>query len=271
MDENTKKVIDYYNKPNKSFGISFVIETDGVDLHHRDSQPCYGELRKYEKTHGEDATKPEKRPGDLHHPFPDGKPTRLFLLIHKSKVVDNWFELVVNGPWRSGFGEWTAHTLSKNNQSSLMEICNCRIDPTVLVNAMKLRTDSILNSSHNEVIKDLTFDSELEKKFFSFLHSLITTRSNRYYYVSPNFCMEKFLNCTPNNLSGGTLEDREDYDRKNLAQIFRSDLSPSENPANQFKKSLIKNHIDDYYKMFKELWVSSPLNTTQELEFKKEA
>lgn len=73
-----KETIDTFY--NFSSGMNFTITTivkDGdkevISTATRKNQPCYGELRRYKRTHKDTCTAPENKPGDLHSPYPKGE------------------------------------------------------------------------------------------------------------------------------------------------------------------------------------------------------
>lgn len=76
-------------KPGINYAFSVRGSRGGLRVLRRENQPCFGELRKYAKTHKEQYTDPEPhdeyRPGDLHHPFPKtGAPDKLSLRLNSS-------------------------------------------------------------------------------------------------------------------------------------------------------------------------------------------
>ena len=128
-------------------GISYIIYTDGGIQNVRENQPCYGELRKYEKTHPGECTQPANaKPGDLRSPFPAGTPTMLEVPFFTStygastpsEATDKLFLAFfgVTSPWLAGFGEVEFVKGSKDHIEGI-RIPDLTIDATVTVNSFK--------------------------------------------------------------------------------------------------------------------------------------
>lgn len=78
-----------------------VVEHEGkLNMYPRDHQPCYGEMRVYEKG--------EYRPGDLYDPFPPGTPLALGVYWAPTSYVPDVYKALVSdrSPWRSALKDY---------------------------------------------------------------------------------------------------------------------------------------------------------------------
>jgi len=211
-------------------GISFSLVTrdptsSELKVHERVSQPCWGELRKYKVTHPEDCTQPlDKRPSDLKNPFPKiGIPEALALSIPINRNIEKflWSD---QSPWVSGFGG--EDNLIIHNRGVILK--DLSIDPTVLINLAK---NSQRGSNTEELFNFLTKKAGISPK--KAVLALLFAGAHHKYFYSPKLNgpdtyvnpmtvdVERYLEQKPKDLTGGTLKDRFDYNRKELAGIFK--------------------------------------------------
>lgn len=191
--------------------------------HVRENQPCYGELRKYESTHPGECTQPHNpKPGDLHAPFPVGTPIALALRFLSTPSKDNnvWLEYLFGSesPWRNGIGN--VEFIRRDGNIAGMIMNDTKIDPTVLVNALKqvnslgVKSDSFtrlleLGLNMDEAIL-LRLICDPEKGF---------QRVNTY-SMPKLFSLKRYFGKNPLDLTGGTLFDRIDYNRTDMGNVF---------------------------------------------------
>jgi hypothetical protein len=242
-------------------GICFALamrEEDGtIKIHEREHQPCYGELRKYEETHGAEATQPEGRPDDLYSPFPKGTPEALAIGFPswfkvkgtgdthdhmKKEEVANFFDFIISNqsPFIKGFGGLKNVEWSPDRRGIVL--LDLEIDPTVLVNMLK-------TIQHNDPVRGGLDRTRFHRYRVSGLSSMqafcamYTANHNGgtlfkpYEYIYPMFAdLNRIVSQDPRDLTGGTLKDRFDYSRKNLHEVFYS----QEDGVNVFQQILKK-------------------------------
>lgn len=232
----------YSCRYNKGPGFALIMETkdnytkgcncnnNDYSLHMRFNQPCYGELRKYHKTHGKEYTQlPDVyRPGDLHWPFPSGKPVSVFFPLDSDS---DFLEAVLSdsSPWKRGFGSRENVVLfSRNGGKSGGKVDSfylkrCNIDPTVLVNLVWF----IRNHNSYQIDTLIKAGAEMNEA----LAILIMHGSGNIVFHNPKFIpnpyhhngpwsIRRFFEGKPHDLTGGTLEDRYDYNRREIQNLF---------------------------------------------------
>jgi hypothetical protein len=265
MRETTGPAYDYDNHE--------YVDGD-IRIFKRVQQPCYGELRKYKETHGDGCTKPEsKRPGDLFWPFPFGTPEALATGFdgmssrsHMYPMLDYLFSN--ESPFKKGFIsaeniEWSA------NRSGIV-LLHTEFDPTVLVNLLKYIQDRMLNmesvfSSYLDAgLSNLeAFILDYSVRYESYTK---TVKANDRYIYPISLDLQGVINQKPNDLTGGTLYDRMDYDRKRMHEVF---YKPEEKGGVNFAKLIagrlggsevdmeyrgIKASLEDLVRVFKEIY-----------------
>jgi hypothetical protein len=238
-EEQIQKLIDFNNKINTGHGYNYVIVTRSknncIYFHERQQEPCYGGLRKYKATHGDEATQPEHKPGDLHHKFPTGEPIVLsfpFPEMREDKFDEMWnFLWGPESPWIKGFESpeklittYYDKGAHKGKRSGVI-LTSTDIDPTVLVNLCKFchayaqwsitKFTALMDEglSPFEAITAICFDNQntYSPKF-----------NNGYMFCfKPN--LKNFKEGKPNDFTGGTLRNRFDYSRKNIQDLFKDD------------------------------------------------
>lgn len=236
-------------------GFCIVTEHDGqIQIHRREEQPCWGgELRKYKKTHGDDCTRPnDSRPSDLHWPFPAGTPVALSYNIKINDQQKDFFDFILSdeSPFLKGFrGEVyieKIHSSKIGGAYSGFIIKTTVLDPTVLISLINFMThnggpyifwNSLVSGGMSQ--KEATVCSILIG------NKVIPQTKDRIspfydYYISVKSNPKRIWNQDPVDLTGGTLHDRWDYDRPNIAKIFADPRTPmSFNPfVKQVKDAL---------------------------------
>ena len=211
-------------------GISYIIYTTEGEFP-RQNQPCYGELRKYEKTHKGECTQPgNHKPGDLHSPFPDGTPIGLvvpFPRITKTVKTDRVFRAMFSkdSPWYIGFKDVSFFNITDSDRIGGVIIDNMEIDPTVLVNALKtlqsFQSPQVVDDFCDLVDNGLTENEALAVIMLNGSGSILNGVQPTGGYKAPTqFSAKRFFNKTPNDLTGGVLRDRIDYNRTDMHKPF---------------------------------------------------
>lgn len=229
-------------------GLAYTIVTENYsetgeftyDYHYRKSMPCYGELRKYKKTHEADCTQPNNhKPGDLHYPFPEGHPAALVFpnYAYWGGTPD---ETIYNeifsdeSPFVTGFGGRDNVLLSRgaNDVINGFIILDLEIDPTVLVNFCK----NIRYYPHQTGAMQCGYGYlKLREAGASIAEAMGIVYANNNQdplyslsqhaggYQNPaRFSVKRWFAKNPNDLSGGTMADRFDYNRTKMADPFLS-------------------------------------------------
>lgn len=275
-------------------------ETKVVNIYTRDVQPCYGELRKYLKSHGNEYTDPEPhddyRPTDLFSPFPEGTPVGLAVFTPwnkkkewaigfgsnrkvfptKSGMEEDYLSFVFSkdSPWANGMPESGVDIArDADGHPRLLVFNDLDVDPTVLVNALNmvvrhlaspwevtginLLHDAgatmmelcILKNIFNVHVQGKVVDGELKTNFIS------TNSQVRGYYSALFPDVSRMVNKDARDLTGGTLKNRFDYNRKRLHEIFEVN-----DTAEDVQKMATEN---SYVPFFKHL--SSPSTTAEQI------
>lgn len=204
-------------------------------IHTRWNQPCYGELRKYKETHPDDCTQPSnKKPTDLWHPFPAGKPVAVGTRYNPMYLCDDYMRAIFNAetsPWRAGIGSPEFVFDEGKIVGVLMK--DTKVDPTVMVNLFNVVKSSSNSGGQRTFKKLLDFGFSQNE---ALLVVTLTEGTGLYdlngdlskclfgpsnYYTSNQFGVQKFLDAQPDDLSGGKFEDRVDYNRTALQDIFK--------------------------------------------------
>jgi hypothetical protein len=240
------------NLENICFVLAMRNDDGKIELYDRENQPCYGELRKYKSTHGDEATQPENRPGDLKHPFPVGKPEALAIgfphwvklentysynrpPIHLQDDVVEFFDYLFSdeSPFVRGFGGSKNIEWSEDRRGIVL--LDLAIDPTVLVNLLKhiqMCSPNYGSSNWDRFSRYKQFGLSFIQAFCA-MYTVTYGKGSRWdsgrdiglrlahNYVYPTFAdFDRIVNQDPVDLTGGTLADRFDYSRKRLHEIF---------------------------------------------------
>lgn len=241
------------NATGLNFGIVVEISRDGkkfYDFYPRMNQPCYGELRKYKKSHA-DYTDPKDangasddyRPGDLYHPFPDGRPI-MIVVGHPSghlKEDNPAIDLVFgkDSPWKSGVGSRFSTVFGTKNTLLVFE--DMEIDSTVFVSALN-NFKSVYRNERLEKMISLGVDPKIAfllvysttegpisyDDYAEYMKDLkagavktvLSFHCSRGYYLPVHMDVARFLDADPLMLTGGTMGDRYDYNRRRLQDVF---------------------------------------------------
>lgn len=247
-------------------GINFTLcmldnESGDMTLHTRIYQPCYGELRKYKKTHPKDCTQPNNtKPSDLHCPFPDGTPLAISVTFgargtnFQTRILkeQNYIRYMFSNdsPWLKGFKhekhiEWTL----KDDNIIGFVLKTTEIDPTVFVNLLN-NIKSYLQYEEEGLFDKLVSKGLSKRQAVLFISSISMKLSKMYrvvrqhqqqgYYTPHHIDIERFIKRNPHDLSGGTFQDRVDYNRTDLQNIFSFQKSyPSKQLDNGFSLTKI--------------------------------
>ena len=220
---------DVEKKAKVAKGISFILamEYEGeVTIHPRSGQPCQGgETRKYYSTHGDLCTQPEdNKPGDLHHPFPKGRPVAIAFpkstIAHSGKLpyfakLRDFLTMSPESPFRSGFKDVHIHADGVG-----FTIGDTHVDPTVMIQGVQLlRALNNLSAYGPEFIESL---SEIDALLLSIRNGFLG------YYWDVTISPKKYYLGLPNDLSGGTYYDGYDYNRAFNKDLF---VSSMDNPG----------------------------------------
>ena len=240
----------------KLSGLSYCIvvrnENNEIEIHKREDQPCIGgEHRKYKASHGDDCTRPQDyRPGDLHWPFPKGTPVAL---SYKHRVYNTQKELIEfilsdESPWIKGFrGQKYIEFIPSKKKDVAYDgwiVKTAVLDPTVWINCLKF----IKEASH-------TVFNQLQKHGMSKKEAItcMTLMSLRDipkilghilppsgYVRSIASTVDRVFNANPRDLTGGTLADRWDYNRPDMASVFTDEKTTKKPFVQQLKEKLPK-------------------------------
>ena len=226
-------------------------ETGKYQFHERPDQPCIGgELRKYTESHGEDnCTRPnDDRPGDLCHPFPKSK-NRLpagvcyhFVITEQGK---QYIDRIIgaDSPWIKAFGspeliEYLELPTDFDmpswwDEDSLpvvwgLSIQTGDIDPTVLVNFLKhvSRAGTYGKKYQTALDKGLSERDALIVATFGggYGYGDDAVSESDGYMFSPYSDVKKFIRQETNDLTGGLWSERYDYNRPQMADVFKGEF-----------------------------------------------
>lgn len=214
-----------------SFCLAMRLDDGSVKIWDRIDQPCYGEFRKYKKTHGDECTQPvDSRPGDLHWPFPEGIPEGFAFsgdvggARFPSAEKMNEFLFSDDSPWKRGFGSASSVELikGKDNEGYVNVVfLDTEIDPTVLISLMNIRKIVDVKAFNHWIELGLT-----EKE--AFVTCMIQRDDPSYtiatggdgYYCPIMVDYPRYFSGDPHDLTGGTFRNRFDYNRKRLHDVF---------------------------------------------------
>lgn len=206
-----------------NFALCMLKEDGSYSTYSREHQPCQGgEMRKYKETHGDECTQPEdRRPGDLYDPFPTGKPvmvSRHFSMGMEEGVFDAFHDLEVS-PYRRAIPAFEKiHTDGKLG-GVLYE--GMSVDPTAFVNLQQA-----VNSKRNLKVSNLlNAGLNLQEAVISMMlngGNLETPASTYSYYFPVSASIRRLIDGDFYDLSGGTFEDRFDYNRRYVQDLFKA-------------------------------------------------
>lgn len=219
----------------KLSGISYCIVTrdgDNIKIHCRENQPCIGgEHRKYNKTHPGDCTRPnDPRPGDLSDPFPKGTPVALSYNRQVFKEAKELVQFVLSdeSPWVRGFrGEKYIEFIPPKHKTLAYSgwiLKTGKIDPTVWINCLKFLQNASYIAFNDLIAKGMT---KKEAVTCMALMSINKIPANKEYISPPSpytmsiaSSVNRVFTGQSRDLTGGTLSDRYDYNRPEMACVF---------------------------------------------------
>lgn len=234
----------------KMSGCNFALairRDDGiVRVFQRPNQPCQGgEMRKYEKTHPGDCTRPkDPRPGDLTMPFPDGTPEAVsvhFNMVrphaddtipvsyYGATIKPGWTEFLTalygpNSPYIKGFGSpENVELLYEGDHPHGILFKDTSFDPTVFVNSLQfLNTMKAVYPVYMKY-RNAGFTEAESLLFMMLCNSDVEdgyVMGTYPYYFPVNASFRRILEGKPHDLSGGTFRDRFDYNRPQVQSLF---------------------------------------------------
>lgn len=216
---------------NLQFRRSYVIVTESEDgtiyLHDRPSQPCWGELRKYERTAAGRCTQPEvNKPGDLYYPFPDGKPIGI-ATSYLGQVTQEQMDILYtkeDSPLRLGANKIIVSNIIGTHDNSVF-FDGLDIDPTVLIWSLRYFRSKFGNvyGKCNNINKCLDAGMSVPESILIGSNDYGNCVDSGFSNQGSNFSVARFLNGTPNDWSGGSMQDRVDYNRPKQDYLWRSD------------------------------------------------
>lgn len=223
----------------------------------RDDLPCWGELRKYEYSHGDDCTeKHDGRPTDLYQPFPEGKPEALVIGLrnfHKEigLILD---EILLEGPWMDELRKGTE--IERTDTSLVFYAKNLQrglgFEPTVLVSMLAF----LCSLGHaTDVWHEYRQHLSVRETIILMMSQTILPKhglswENDYYFS--NRSAYRILEGKPHLLSGGTFGDRVDYSRQRLQDVFGTEPNLAVYVSELFFTKEEKDDLELFCKKFKE-------------------
>lgn len=228
--------------------------------HPRFSQPCQGgETRKYGSTHPSCTQPHNSKPGDLHQPFPAGRPSAISFPLsgvhHASVDNEAFFQAMFSdtSPWIKGFGgSKNVHTLRNDKKlpyGVVIGVKNLDVDPTVMINAIQMLRNASGSSFNKLVEAGLTQNEALAVLMLNGGNTGPVICKTADYYFCPVFSARRFFGQSPNDLSGGHYSEGADYNRTYVQDVFLAD--PEDNGIKWRETMLaelgVKVNATDYY------------------------
>lgn len=211
-----------------SYALLMKEDDESFTSYERTGQPCWGSLR----TYGEKSTRPnDPKPGDLLTPqrtFPaTGKVEALGVSFNgylegvPKKEMFNRFlaEFVFNkeeSPWSSILKN--VEMVIKNDLFVGCVFKDCHIDPTVLAQFLRAFASFYVSSAMTSWCNLMDAHPEIDAKV-----AFLEAHKGMYTFpgISKRVHLESFFKAKPFDLSnGGTLHDREDYNRPDRDYVF---------------------------------------------------
>ena len=248
--------IDHLKKKCTLGFIIIIGRDDGkFELHERLYNPCQGgHLRRYGLTHSNCTRPHDDLPGDLHNPFPNGKPVGL---IYRLDYLNSPYSKACfsnASPWISGFG-------GEDNiiiDGGYLYIKSGDFDPTVFVNLLKATNHS--TASYNRCLEAGLNQTEALTFNMFFINpygatSYVLKQST--YTFDPMNSIRRMVEQRPVNITGGTFDDKGklielgsglwgdgfDYNRPDMACIFRPSKSLDEKERDEKVFPLAKEFV----------------------------
>lgn len=207
-------------------GINFVLgmQTDDgkYQVWKRPNQPCQGgEMRKYGITH-DDCTRPEDpRPGDLTHPFPDGKPIAVGSRVdclYKSYMHQIHPLSIYRRAYTTENNIEIVKDLGDKSVKGLIALNADLVDPTMMVHMLR---DARSWKYNQEVIMPQV-SWLLNKVGYNVCYSSTNYPDYERSHYHVNF--DKFIKGgieATKDLTGGSLGSRFDYNRPDIEDAYR--------------------------------------------------
>lgn len=249
---------------------------DTVEIYSRANQPCYGELRQYKSTHPETCTGKEKKPTDLHSPFPTTGSVEDISAgfnassgVMRDKEIAFLTQLVNNSVYSKCLS--LNYELSEDSKTHIL-LVGGDSEPTVTVQLFKHLFGSLATLAekwHNVCQKgwDVSFDEFLFVEFFLLIYgdinSLFSVGSPDSYVSTLYPSVTKFLGGDYNKVStdGDTFREGGNYSRFLLSESWAhpkyirpyerySEVKTTKKPFGSFAKENFdsKTNKKDIYK-----------------------
>lgn len=239
----------------KLSGLSYCIvvrnEKDEIEIHRREDQPCIGgEHRKYKASHGDDCTRPQDyRPGDLRNPFPKGTPVAL---SYNRKIPNEAKELIEfilsdESPWIRGFKSAKHIEFIPSKSGGYVYdgwiLKTAKIDPTVWISCLKFIQQASYVAFNDLQNRGMSKKEAITCMTLMNLHSHIPTHKAQMgppnsYTMNINSSVERVFKGESRDITGGTLSDRYDYNRPDLANVFTDEKTDKAPFVKQLKDKL---------------------------------
>lgn len=232
-----------------SFALAMEDSVGNISYHERTNQPCYGELRKYARVESSSYSTPQRahesvtditgknnviKPTDLHFPFPDGKPLGLCVgwksWTHGMEAEEEYFQYTLGptSPWMRGlFCPANVDILRKDGRIIGMVLKSLAVDPTVLVHFL-IFTSRLMGFGSRSIerfkkIKDMGLSDFEAIMMVLTLGDVEMGGIHQFddYVVNIKIDPRRVRDGNSHDLTGGTLEDRYDYNRPDLGDIFK--------------------------------------------------
>jgi hypothetical protein len=207
-----------------NFCLGMLTDDGKYEVYIRTSQPCQGgEMRKYGVSH-DDCTRPDDpRPTDLSYPFPDGKP----LAVGTRASLNNTTIQLLNtdSVYARAFGTRENVEVVGSSQGFIVKDAD-QTDPTVFVNLVhKIKDNNVFDP---KMLEDFSFPEAMILHQYgidhktSIIHKHSTSSNNKYNTSFLN--LKEYLKGgvhSTQDITGGTLGQRYDYNRPDLITIFK--------------------------------------------------
>ena len=155
-------------------------------------------------------------PTDLPWPFPLGAPVAVGVNLYCPQFTNDPefldFVLSSESPFRRGFDPSGEITVLKTKGNGLI-LNGLDLDPTVFVNLLNSSKNFTSPGNYGEFRKALTMPELLFMLYYGF-------GGGDGYYTPMSIDSRKFFSGESNDLTGGSLRDRYDYNRKIFHEVF---------------------------------------------------
>jgi hypothetical protein len=197
------------------------------------NQPCQGgELRKYASVHGKECTQPlSGKPGDLHHPFPEGNPVAVGVRFYGGAFQEKYEDILQHlfsqsSPYRRGVGQARLVKDGSNIVGAVIEDTK-KVDPTAMVNLFQFINSSLAGAGISTVRSIMDAGATINEALLILMlgSSVLNAMYKTYeYYYASKMSVRRFLDGDVNDLSHGiSFYDRGDYNRIDVSKLFWED------------------------------------------------